>query len=374
MTTLRVILDEMHDHGSVGRYTEELTREIIRTAPRGCYVEGFVSASTEPEYARILDRLPGLQVLHKSPLARRELRTAWQHGFTRLPGSGMVHAPSPLAPLARHDRLNDGDQIAVTFHDALAWTHPDTLAPRAVAWYKGMARRAQKYADAVVVPSHAVAEQLSEFVGFGDRIRVISGAPSSTLALPADADERSARLGLPVRYVLASGALEPRRGIDQLIRAMASVDADVPLLLAGPDPDDATLAALVADAGMPADRVRGLGRLGDNDLSVAISRAAVFAYPNLEEGFGMPMLEAFALGTPVVHSDAAALLELAADAGLAVERGDDDDYPARLAAAIGRVLSDSELAGRLRYSGTDRARMFSWRGAAEKVWQLHADL
>jgi glycosyltransferase involved in cell wall biosynthesis len=374
MTTLRVILDEMHGEGSVARYTEELTRQIIRTAPRGCYVEGFVSASTEPEYAHILDRLPGLQVLHKSPLARRELRAAWQHGFTRLPGSGMVHAPSPLAPLARHDRLNDGDQVAVTFHDALAWTHPDFLSSRNVAWYRGMARRAQKYADAIVVPSHAVADQLTELVDFGDRIRVISGAPSSTLVIGADADERAAILGLPERYVLAVGGPEARRGIDQLIRALHRIHDSVPLLLVGPDPDDPALARAVAEAHILPDRVRGLGQPSDKNLAVALARATVFAYPNIEEGFGMPMLEAFAQGTPVVHSDAPALLELAADAGVAVPREDEAGYADRLADAINSILADGQLAERLKYEGLDRARMFSWRSAAESVWQLHADL
>lgn len=374
MTTLRVILDEMNGSGSVARYTEELTREIIRTAPRGCYVEGFVSASTEPEYAHILDTLPGLQQLHKSPLAGRELRAAWQHGFTRLPGSGMVHAPSALAPLSRHDRLNDGDQIAVTFHDALAWTHPDSLPPRTVSWYRAMAKRAQKYADAIVVPSHAVADQLTELVDFGDRIRVISGAPSSTLVVGQDADERAKRLDLPERYILASGSLEARRGIDQLVRALGRLDARVPLLLAGTEPEDPALAALLAEAGVGADRTRGLGTLDDKDLAVVIARATVFAYPNLEEGFGLPVLEAFALGAPVVHSDAPALLELSADAGLAVARDDEAGYPERLAAAIGSVLDDAQLAERLKYEGFDRASVFSWRSSAEKVWQLHADL
>jgi glycosyltransferase involved in cell wall biosynthesis len=85
------------------------------------------------------------------------------------------------------------------------------------------------------------------------------------------------------------------------------------------------------------------------------------------------MLEAFAHGTPVVHSDAPALLELAADAGIVVER-DGEDYPARFADGINSVLSDDALAKRLHYVGSDRAKVFTWRGAADKVWQLHADL
>lgn len=374
MTTLRVIMDEMlaSTPGSVGRYTEELVRELIATAPRGCYVEAVVAASTEAEYARIEERIPGLRALHKSALARRELQAAWQHGFTRLPGKGMVHATSLLAPLARHDRLNDGDQIAVTVHDTVAWSRPDSLSPRTVSWNKAMLKRAQRYADAIVVPSHAVADQLGEIIDLGDRVRVISGAASTALDVPDDADERAERLGLPDSYVLAIGGLEPRKGIDQLVAAMPGID--VPLLIVGPASDDADLAAAIAAAGLEPDRVRGLGTLSDADLAVAVDRAAVFAYPNLEEGFGMPVLEAFALGTPVVHSDAPALLELAVDAGVVVERGDDAGYAERLAAGINSVLTDPDLAERLAYSGSDRAKAFSWRSSAEKVWQLHADL
>ncbi len=376
MTTLRVIIDEMlaSSPGSVGRYTEELVRELIATAPRGCFVEAVVSASTEAEYAAIEERLPGLRALHKSALARRELQAAWQHGFTRLPGKGMVHATSLLAPLARHDRLNDGDQIAVTIHDVVAWTRPDALSPRLVSWNKSMLKRAQRYADAIVVPSHAVADQLAEIIDLGDRVRVISGAASTAVDVPDDADERAERLALPERYLLAIGGLEPRKGIDQLVAAMPRIIDETPLLIVGPSADDPDLLSAVAAAGLAAGRVRGLGTLGDHDLAVALDRATVFAYPNLEEGFGMPVLEAFSLGTPVVHSDAPALLELAVDAGVVVERGDDEGYAERLADGISSVLSNHDLAERLAYSGSDRAKAFSWRSSAEKVWQLHADL
>lgn len=375
MTTLRVIVDEMLSSaaGGVARYTEELTRELIELAPRGVYVEAFVAASTEEQYARVLERLPGLTALHKSALERRELTAAWQHGFTRLPGSGIVHAPSLFAPLARHDRLNASEQIAVTVHDTVAWTNPASLTPRQVAWHKAMVKRAERYADAIVVTSHTVADQLSEIAAVGDRLRVISGAPSSALRPPHDADLLAAELELPDRYILALGGLAGGHEIDQLIRQLPVVDATVPLLIIGPSADDATLAAAVADSGVPKSRVRGLGTLSDEQFSVVLSRATVFAYPNVEEGFGMPVLDAFALGTPVVHSDAPAILELSAGAGLAVDR-ESEGYAERVAEAIGSVLADPALAMRMKHEGIDRAGVYTWRGAAEKVWQLHADL
>lgn len=378
MTTLRVIIDQMIAPvpGGIGRYTEELTRELIATAPVGCVVAGVVSASPEPDYADVLDRLPGLNQLYKSPLARRELFAAWQHGFTRLPGSGMLHATSLLAPLARHDRLNTGDQVVVTIHDAVPWTHPETLTPHGVSWHKAMAKRAEKHADAIVVPTHAVGDQLREILDLGERIRVIGGAVSPKLALPADAQQRAEQLGLPERYVMAVGTLEPRKGLGRLIAAMGRPEVGgIPLIIAGPEGwGGVDIAELTAAAGLPADRVRALGYLSDADLAVALNRATVFVYPSLAEGFGLPVLEAMQLGAPVIHSDDPALVEVGADAGVVVALADESSFVERLGAEIGRVANDGELAQRMRYAGMDRARLFSWRTSAEKVWQLHADL
>jgi len=376
MTTLRVIIDEMLSPtpGSVARYSEELTRELIVTAPTNCFVEAFVAASTEPEYELIAERLPNLNYLHKSALSRRELRASWQHGFTSVPGRGMLHATSLLAPLKRHDRLNRGEQIVVTVHDTVAWSRPESLGSRQASWSRAMLKRAEKYADAVVVPSHTVALQLEDIANFGDRVRVISGAASSSLRVPANVDERAAELTLPERFLLAIGGLDPHRGIDSLIRALKELDDDVALLLVGPEADNDAVRDFVEAEGIAAERVRCMGTLSNDDLAVAFDHAAAFVYPNLDVGFGMPVLEALSFGLPVVHSDAPALLELAADAGIVVEREPREEYAEALADGIRRVLDDAVLAERLFYSGQDRARAFNWRTSAEKVWQLHADL
>jgi glycosyltransferase involved in cell wall biosynthesis len=379
MTTLRVIIDDMlaRTPNGISRYTEELTRALITYAPTGCTVEGIVSASTGPEYANILAKLPELTGVYKSPLARRELVAAWQHGFTRIPGGGMIHATSLVAPLSRHDRLNDaGHQIAVTIHDVNAWTHPSSYGFRRVSWHKTMVQRAYKYADAIIVPSHAVADQLSEIVDCGERVRVIGGAVSSSLALPSDAAARAKALSLPKEYILAMGGLEPRRGITMLLEALALPGAStLPLLIVGPD-DSTTgaVASAATAAGLPEGRVRSIAYLDDPDLAVVLANATMLVVPSLAEGFSLPVLEAFQLGTPVIHSDAPAIVETAGGAGIAVPLDDLDGYPARLSDAINRVDTDEKLAANLSTSGLDRAGLFNWRTSAEKVWQLHADL
>ena len=383
-TTLRVVVDQIVAHvpGGVGRYAEELTRQLIEVAPLDCDVVGIVSASTDEDYERLRMLLPGLSDLAVMPLGRSKLRRAWRSGITNIPGTtmddkGMIHAPSLLAPLARHDRLNEvGNQTVVTIHDVIPWTHPDVLHPRKVAWHKAMAKRARKYADAVVVPSHAVAVELNSILDFGDRVRVIGGAVSSKLVTPVDADVRAERLKLPDRYILSVGTLEPRKGLEALIRSLAHPDSvDLPLLIVGPPGwGERDVATVAAEAGLDENRVRTLGFLPDADLAVAIDRASVFAFPSIAEGFGLPVVEAFSFGTPVVHSDAPAVVEIAAGAGVMVEREDAAGYPERLAQAIASVVNDQERAERLRFQGLDRAGAFSWKDSAEKVWQLHADL
>jgi glycosyltransferase involved in cell wall biosynthesis len=378
MSTLRVIVDDVIAPGSagIGRYAEELTRQLIATAPRGSSVAGVVSASPEPDYIELRERLPGLDDLYKSPLARRELTAAWLHGFTRLPGSGMTHATSLLAPLHRHDRIaNPGAQTVVTIHDAIAWTHPELLSPRTASWARGMAKRAERYADAVVVPTHAVADELLDHLSLAGRLRVIGGAPSSTLSPVTDAAARREAHGIPQQYLLTIAGSEPRKGLEPLVRSLADKGTHgIPLFIAGAPVDfEAELRTIARDAGVKADRIRVLGQVSADDLAAILAGATIFVQPSLEEGFGLSMIEAFAFGRPVVHSDSPALVEVAAGAGVAVAR-DGEAYAARLGEAIAGLLADDARREALGVNAGDRSRAFSWRDSAEKVWQLHADL
>ncbi|MCM3656518.1 glycosyltransferase [Agromyces mediolanus] len=377
--TLRVVVDQLIAPvpGALGRYTEELTRAVLRTAPPGCAVEGIVSSSPEEDYARVLDTLPGLAELYKTSLARRELTAAWQLGLTTSPGGGMIHSPGLFAPLRKHDR-STGDQTVVTVHDVLAWTNPEALSSTAVAWQKGMLKRARKHADAVVVPTHALADRLSMIVDFGDRLRVIGTAPRTGLVLGPDADARAERLGLPDEYLLVQGTLEPRKGLVDVLAALGRTGVpELPLVVLGPDSwGDQHLVTVAEEHGVGAARLHRLDGLEAADLAVVIGRATAVVAPAHDEASGTWLIEAFSLGIPVIHSDAPAHQEIAAGAGLsvAVGVGGSDGFADRLAAAITHVAEDRELASRLAITAADRARAFSWQDAGERVWQLHADL
>jgi glycosyltransferase involved in cell wall biosynthesis len=359
MTTMRVIVDDLVSGGPgrLPRYADDLLRALLAASPRGADVAGFVAASTEDAYALIADRLPGLKLLHKSALTRGQLRAAWQRGFTPLPGSGVVHAPSLFVPLHKHDRsLSPGEQTVVTIHDAIAWTHPELLPSRVASWTRSMGARAERYADAVVVPTHAVAAELEEHLGLAGRMRVIGGAASTALDLPWDAAARRSELGLPDRYVVAAIEGDGRNGFARL----AAASAGVPIVVLA----EAGEAAVVEGA----DAFTLLEDLDDADRASVLGGAALLVQPSIAAGFGAPMLDAMSLGVPVVASDVPALRETADDAALLV--GADDD----LGEAIRGLLDDQEALDRLRTAGRDRAKAFTWRDAAEKIWQLHADL
>lgn len=379
--TLRVVLDYAGPDAPNGtsRYAIELTRALIATAPRGCDVSGFIPSSPEAVYDAVAAELPGLTSVFRSALDRRQLRAAWQHGFTRLPGTGLIHAPSLFAPLYRHDRLNpDGEQIVVTVPDAVAWTDPQSLPSSRVSWFRAMGRRAERHADAVVVPSHAVATELADSLSLGDRIRVIPAAPSLAIQAESRADDaaRAEELALPERYMLAVGPFRHRDSVSELLEALAAPGAPAgPLVLVGSvDVPELTIDDAARDAGLDPARVIALGPVDDAHLGTVYRRAAALIVPSRDGGFALPVLEAMSQGVPVVHADSPGIGEIAADAGLAVARDASGTYPQRLAEALASILDDDQLASRLSIAGRDRARAFSWRDTAEKVWQLHADL
>jgi glycosyltransferase involved in cell wall biosynthesis len=180
------------------------------------------------------------------------------------------------------------------------------------------------------------------------------------------------RLELPERFILTLATLEPRKGLDVLIAALARLGAGAPPLLVVGQPGwggvdiDATARA----AGLPVGAVRTLGRIDDADLSVVLRAANALVAPSRAEGFGLPVAEAMAVGTAVVCSDAPALVEVAGDAAMIVARGDDGV----LAEAIEAVWADEALRGRLSEAGVLRSARYTWDAVAQRAWRLYREL
>lgn len=344
--------------GGTGRYALQITSALAAQPPPGWQVRTVTAWHRDVRAAAIA----GADGPRRLPVGHRGLNELWLRGWPPIVRGARVHATTPLAPRRR-------DGLVVTVHDAVAWTHPETLTPRGVRWHRAMIERAVRLADAIVVPSTAVADDLVGVLpGAAVRVHVI-GHGVTPLDPPGDAEQRRFRHGLPDSYVLSVATLEPRKGLDVLIEAMAGRAAGgAHLVVVGqPGWGGVNVAAFAASAGLAADRLHVLGRIPDADLAAVLAGASVLAVPSRAEGFGLPALEAMAAGVPVVSSDAPALVELLDGAGIVVPRGD----PIALGAALRQVVDDPSTAAALATAGRRRATGFSWSAAADRLWELH---
>ncbi len=341
--------------GGTGRYARELAAGLATSFQ----VTGWTAFHRSADAAVI----PGVAGPRRLPLGRRPLSLAWQRDLGPAPrGADVVVAPTLLVPPRR------GRPLLVVVHDAVPWTHPETLTPHGVAFHRAIGERVAREADAVCVPTQATADELLRVLpGLDGRLHTVGAGVSPAVGTPPDdAAARAARLGLPPAYVLAVGSLEPRKGLDVLVAAMASVPG-LPLLVAGPPGwGDVDLAATAAAAGLSPDRVRALGRLDDPDLATVFARATVLAAPSRSEGFGLPVAEAMAAGIPVVCSDVPAHAEVGGDSVRLVPVGD----AAALAAALNEVASDSELRAGMVARGRERARHLTWPEVSRRVTEI----
>lgn len=190
-----------------------------------------------------------------------------------------------------------------------------------------------------------------------------------------------ARYDISDDYVIHVGTLHPRKNIDRLLSAFERLQdlqptvrdtrfpvSNTQLVLAGKPgwlADD-----LVARAEAMGDRVRLTGHVAQADLPALMAGACALAMPSLYEGFGFPVLEAMACGTPVVASNVSSLPEVAGDAALLV----DPLNTAALADALARILTDDELRGELRRRGLERAHQFTWQRAAQQILTVLHDV
>jgi len=247
--------------------------------------------------------------------------------------------------------------LVITVHD-LAFLHEPTHFTRhGLRFFRRAIDLARRDADLVVVPSIATRDDCVAHGFDTNRVRVI---PWGIEVGPADEDAVARardqyRISRP--YVLWTGTIEPRKNLPRLLRAFATVDTDAELVLVGPEGWNEDLDRLIAPV---RSRVRVLGFVPPNELGPLYAGAAVFCYPSLREGFGLPVLEAMAQGTPVVTSSDTSTAEVGGDAAVLVDPLDED----AIADALATLLGDRDRARTLGEAGARRALSFSWERAA----------
>jgi glycosyltransferase involved in cell wall biosynthesis len=172
------------------------------------------------------------------------------------------------------------------------------------------------------------------------------------------------------KVILNVGAIQKRKNIARLVEAFEGVAPEWHLVLAGSQGYGAEEAMERIERSPARERIRVTGYVPAAELAGWYARASVFAFPSLDEGFGMPVLEAMAAGVPVVTSNRSALPEVAGDAAMLVNPEDTD----ALRQALVDLTGSPDLAGELAGRGRTRARMFTWEKAVRETWDVYRTL
>ena len=319
------------------------------------------------EYVQLRPRASGAWRLPRQ-LLWEQAELPWRAARAR---ADVLHvAGATSAPLLRRGGL------VMTVHDLAPTRHPALLPGARSRWYWGrFVPLTARFADRVIVPSFATQRDLVELAGVPpERVRVIPWGLTLDAAGPPAAAELArvrAAHALPARYLLYVGTIDRRKDYRTLLGALARLDPALHLVLAGTLIAGRTdLPELVARLGL-GPRVRLLGWVPEADLPALYAGAAAFVYPSLHEGFGLPVLEAMACGTPVVTYNTTSLPEVAGPAAILLSLPvTAEALAAALARAAGDLATREELIGR----GFEQVKRFDWRRTAALTLEVYESL
>ena len=277
------------------------------------------------------------------------------------PRPDVLFVPAHVLPLA-HPLPS-----VVTVHD-LGYRHFPGAHPAGQRLYLDWSTRfSARAASHVIADSSATQRDLAHYYGVpAHKVSVVYPGRDEQLAWVDPAAVR-ARYHLAPDYLLHVGTLQPRKNLSRLIEAAASLRGQWPglqLVLAGQPGWQA--GPILEQARASAEFVRLLDYVPDDDLAGLYSGARAFVFPSLYEGFGFPVLEAMACGTPVACANTSSLPEVAGDAALLVDPLD----TAALAGAMARLLAEEALRAELAAKGLAQVRKFSWQRAAQETLQV----
>jgi len=251
-------------------------------------------------------------------------------------------------------------RAVATFHDLFVMTG-EYSTPEFRERFTAQARDAAARADVVIAVSEFTKSQVVSLLAVEpSKVRVVHHGVRGLAYPPA------ARANV----ILNVGAIQKRKNIARLVEAFESVDPSWKLVLAGSAGYGSAEILARIERSPARGRVSILGYVSPADLAAHYAAAGVFAFPSLDEGFGMPVLEAMAAGAAVLTSRTSALPEVAGDAALLVDPTD--------TAAIGQALRDlterEDLRRELAQRGTARARLFTWEKAVRETWDIYREL
>ncbi len=357
-----------------GIYTSSLAllHGLRKLEAEHCYLvltarpERYADLAQDPRFALVRVPMPSLHrhaVLFEhqllEPLTLRKLRP------------DVLHTPGLASPL-----LWPGPTV-LTLHD-LGFLHlPEQMSRASLYYWRYLAlpgaRRARRI---VTVSEHARQEIARELHLPLERIETVHNSIGEQFRAPIAQEvmmQVRARYHLSERYLLFVGTLQARKNLGALIRAFERLAPEMPdlqLVLAGGYSANGQETLRQVEQSPAAQRIRVTGRVADEDLPALYAGAQLLAFPSKHEGFGLPMIEAMACGTPVVANNASSLPEVAGDAAVLT----DADDQAGFAAALKKVLEDATLRADLIARGFRRAAQFRQEACARRMLEIYQDV
>ncbi len=344
---------------------------------------GLRELDTDETFTLYTSDFPGVHELVRPSGARvvtvngsagnRLVRAAWRQFLLnrnlKRDGVQVLHGTAYVLP--RTVRVPS----VVTIHDVIALTHPE-FCPTLNAWHlRATLRRTVANADRIIVHSKATADALvSRLAVPAEKISLLRPGIAERFfreVSKQDKKDVALRYRLPEQYVLFAGNLEPKKDLGTLLRAFEGLSSDTydgKLLLTGPGGwKNRPLVDRMKGLG---DRIQWIGHVCPEDMPALYAGADVTVLVSRVEGFGLPVVESMAAGTPVIASDIPGLAEASADAAMKVKPGDPDD----LARALKQVLDDARLREALQERGRRHAERFHSAAYAREHLTIYREL
>lgn len=356
----------VQDHfPGVGRYAANLVRAMVPCLDASEQLTVLTHPANSSRRERALPTGPGVRTID-APLSPFSLRQQWAlPRMLRNLAAGLYHSPYYFMP------FRPGVPAVVTIYDLIPLRYRRDFTPVQRLIYAVAVRLALRAASVVIALSAATARDLQSFLGLSaERIVVIAAAadpafrPQGTAAVAAV----RARLKLPQGYVLYVGSNKPHKNLVRLVEAWARLQPQaLPLVIAGVWDARYTDARRRAEALGVGDTIRFLGSVPEDVLPALYSGAALFVFPSLWEGFGLPVVEAMACGTPVACSATSGLIEVVGEHAELFDPMNTD----AMADTIQEILSDASRSEALARLSLERAAQFSWEHAARQTLSVY---
>jgi glycosyltransferase involved in cell wall biosynthesis len=355
----------------IGRYTRELVAALFRMESAHRYTlfaatGGLKTGDWRLEIENLQSPVSNLQ-LRAIPITDDWLHRLWQRLRLPIPVEAVTgpldvfYSPDFVLPPTLR-----GTRTLLTVHDLSFLHYPEAFVPSLRAYLARVVPRSVARADRVLADSASTRDDLITYFGTPpEKVHVLYSGVDARFHPEKESGEEErlrSKYGVESPYLLSVGTLQPRKNYVRLIKAFANLPlADLQFAIAGGR--GWLYEDILAEAQRHGDRVRVLGFVDDADLPALLRNAALFAFPSLYEGFGLPVLEAMACGVPAVCSSTSSLPEVGGDAALMVDPLDVD----ALAQAMARVLGDAGLRREMVDRGLAQAKRFTWEKAARQL-------